>query len=203
MLMGLLSAIIGYLLGSFPTGFLVGLSKGVDVRKYGSGATGGTNVQRTVGWGPAVITGLGDVGKGVLAAYVGLRLYGQAGYALAGFGAVVGHAWPVWLKFKGGKSVATGAGALLLQHPLAFLAGLATGIAVIVPTRYVSLGSLIAGLVYGGCIWLSDAPVEHKLLALGAVLVVYIRHWDNMKRLAAGTENKFGQKARPRSENPA
>ncbi|HEY3365678.1 MAG TPA: glycerol-3-phosphate 1-O-acyltransferase PlsY [Symbiobacteriaceae bacterium] len=201
--MGLLAAAVGYLLGSFPTGYLVGLAKGVDVRRYGSGATGGTNVQRTLGWGPAVVTGIGDIGKGILASYIGYRLGGNAGYALGGFGAIVGHSWPVWLKFRGGKSVGTGAGTLMLQHPLALLAALVFGFGVIVPTRYVGLGSLVGAIVLGGSIWLSGAPLEHKLLALGAVLVVYVRHWDNILRMLAGTENKFGQTAKPRNENPA
>jgi len=194
------AAVIGYLLGSIPVGFLVGRSKGVDIRKYGSGATGGTNVLRTVGVLPALLTGLCDVLKGVLGAYLGGLLGGEWGYALGGLFAVVGHSYPVWLKFKGGKSVATGAGTMVLHYPLAFLAGLAAAIAVIAPTRYVSLGSLVGAILYPGIIILTpDTPKAHKALALGAALVVYIRHWDNIKRIAAGTENKLGQKAKPRA----
>ncbi len=198
--MWVLVAAIGYLLGSIPFGYLMGRLKGVDVRRYGSGATGGTNVLRTLGWGPAVITGVSDLLKGTLAAYIGYLLLDHPGYALGGFMAVVGHSYPVWLGFRGGKSVATGAGALLLFHPVAFLVGLAAGIAAIVPTRYVSLGSLVGALFFCGIIWLSDAPAAHKLLAAGAFAVVYIRHWGNMKRIAAGTENKLGEKARPRAQ---
>jgi glycerol-3-phosphate acyltransferase PlsY len=195
------AALIGYLLGSIPVGFLVAKARGIDIRKYGSGATGGTNVLRTLGAWPAVLTGICDIGKGVLAAYVGSRLGGDWGYALGGLGALVGHSYPVWLKFKGGKSVATGAGSLLTHHPLAFLAGAAAAIATIIPTRYVSLGSLVGAFVYPGIVILSpDSTRADKVLAFGAALVVYVRHWENMKRLAAGTENKFGQKARPRVE---
>lgn len=194
----LVAAALGYLIGSVPIGYLVGRLRGIDVRQYGSGATGGTNVLRTLGWGAAITTGLIDLGKGTLAAYIGFRLAGDAGFALGGFAALFGHAYPVWLKFRGGKSVATSAGAMLLFYPLGFAIGLAAGVAAIYPTRYVSLGSLVGAAVFCSIIWFSAAPAEHKLLALGAFVVVYVRHWENIKRLASGTENKFGQKAKPR-----
>lgn len=201
-MLGLLAAaLIGYLLGSIPVGFLVAKSKGLDIRQFGSGATGGTNVLRTLGAGPALATGVTDLLKGTLGAYIGSRLGGEWGYALGGFFAIVGHSYPVWLRFRGGKSVATGAGSLILHHPLAFLAGLGAALVAIAPTRYVSLGSLVGALVYPGMIILSPgAPVADKALAFGALLVVYVRHWENIKRLAAGTENKVGQKARPRTQ---
>ena len=195
-----LAALIGYLLGSIPVGYLVGKVRGIDIRQYGSGATGGTNVLRTMGPLPAVLTGLSDFLKGLLGAYVGGRLGGDVGFALGGFMALLGHSYPVWLKFKGGKSVATGAGSLILAHPLAFLLGLIAALGTIVPTRYVSLGSLVGALVLCTTIWVSPTvAVAIKLQALGAFAVVYVRHWENMKRLAAGTENKLGQKATPRA----
>ncbi len=195
----LLAAVLGYLLGSFPAGYVAGRLKGIDIRKWGSGATGGTNVLRTLGWGYAVATGLTDLLKGTLAAYLGFRLAGEWGYAVGGFAALFGHSYPVWLKFKGGKSVATSAGALVLYHPWAFLAGLVAGLGVVFPTRYVGLGSLVGALVIVGTIFLSDAHPAHKWLAAGALVVVYVRHWENMKRMAQGKENKFGQKAQPRT----
>jgi acyl phosphate:glycerol-3-phosphate acyltransferase len=200
--MWVLTALIGYLLGSVPVGFLVGKARGIDIRKYGSGATGGTNVLRTVGPTAAILTGLCDLGKGMLGAYVGYRMAGDVGYAIGGFTALAGHSYPVWLKFKGGKSVATGAGALALHHPLAFLAGATAALAAIFPTRWVSLGSLVGAAVYCGIIIFSPLSARpDKFLALGALLVVYIRHWENMKRIAAGTENRLGQKARPTPEH--
>jgi glycerol-3-phosphate acyltransferase PlsY len=195
-----LAAVVGYLLGSFPSGYLIGKAKGVDVRRYGSGATGGTNVLRTLGAGPAIATGLLDVVKGLLGAYAGYLLAGHWGYFVGGFAALAGHSYPVWLNFRGGKSVATGAGALLLFHPWAFVIGVATGLAAIIPTRWVSLGSLVGALFFCGTVWFSPAPLPDKLLAVGAFAVVYVRHWENMKRIAAGTENRFGQSAKPRSE---
>lgn len=189
---------LGYLLGSFPTGYLVGRLRGIDVRKWGSGATGGTNVLRTLGWGAAVVTALGDLLKGTLAAYLGFLVAGDWGFALAGFAALTGHSYPVWLRFKGGKSVATSAGALLLFYPWYFLSGLGVGLVAIYFSRYVSLGSLVGAVVFCLPILLGPAPPAHKILAVGAALVVYVRHWENMKRIAAGTENKFGQKAQIR-----
>lgn len=200
MLLAVLSAMVcGYLLGSIPFGYLMGQLKGIDIRRYGSGATGGTNVQRTLGWGPAAVTGLGDLLKGTLAAYIGLRLAGDWGYVAGGFAAVVGHSYPVWLKFKGGKSVATGGGAFLLLHWPAVVLALVVGLGFIIPTRYVSLGSIMAALTLMGYMTVY-APPEHKLLAYAVGALVVWRHRSNMQRLLAGTENKFGQKARPRTE---
>ena len=195
-----LVTVIGYLLGSIPFGYLMGRLKGVDVRKFGSGATGGTNVLRTLGKGLALATGLSDLLKGTLAAYIGYRYGGDTGYALAGVAAIAGHSYPVWLSFRGGKSVATSAGTLILFYPWAFVVGLAAAIVAIIPTRWVSLGSLVGALVYCGAIWVIDAPQAHKWLALGAFTIVYIRHWENMKRIATGTENRLGHQARPKTE---
>ncbi|HYG57245.1 MAG TPA: glycerol-3-phosphate acyltransferase [Symbiobacteriaceae bacterium] len=200
MLQWVLAAAIGYLLGAIPVGFLVGQARGVDIRKFGSGATGGTNVLRTLGAGPAIFTGLCDVGKGLLGAYIGHRLAGEAGYAVGGFMAALGHSYSIWLKFRGGKSVATGAGALALQYPLGLLISIVAALGAIVPTRWVSLGSLVGGMVYLIFVLVTGVHQAHKLMAVGLIAVVYIRHWENMKRIASGTENRIGQKARPRVE---
>lgn len=194
-----LAAVIGYLLGSIPNGFLIGRRHGVDVRKFGSGATGATNVLRTLGVSAALVTAVLDLAKGLLAIYIGSRLAGPAGYAVGGFAAVVGHCYPVWLRFKGGKGVVTGFGVLFPVDPLAGVLGLAAGILAIIPSRWVSLGSLTGALVVGIAVWVRQPELAYRLLALGTVLVVYVRHWDNIKRIAAGTENKLGQKAKPRA----
>jgi len=190
---------LGYLLGSIPVGFLMGKLKGIDVRTYGSGATGGTNVLRTLGPGAALVTVALDLGKGVLAAYIGQRYAGEWGYALAGFLVAVGHSYPVWLRFKGGKSVATGGGVMLLGYPLAILYGLMAGVLAVLPTRWVSLGSLVATAAVALQVWLSGGPLAHTVLVLGLVVVIYVRHWENIKRIAAGKENRIGVKARPRA----
>lgn len=191
--------VVGYLLGTLPTGYLAGRLRGIDIRDWGSGATGGTNVMRTLGIGTGIGVGLVDLAKGLLSAYLGYRLAGDWGYTAGGFAALVGHSYPVWLKFKGGKSVATGAGAVMIFYPLPFLAGLLALLAVVIPTRYVSLGSLVGSAVLWVGVLLSGPPLPHLLLVSGAVAVVYIRHWENIKRLAAGKENKFGQRATPRT----
>lgn len=202
MALRLLSAgVIGYLLGSFPSGYVLGRLNGIDIRQWGSGATGGTNVLRTLGWKYAVTTGLLDLLKGTAGAYAGYLIAGDWGYAAGGFAALFGHSYSVWLGFKGGKSVATGAGALLLFHPWAFVIGLAAGLGVILPTRYVSLGSLVGALVLCGAVVSGGAPAAHLWLAAGALAVVYVRHWENMRRLCQGTENKFGQKGRPKFQS--
>lgn len=193
-----LVGLFGYLAGSFPTGYLIGKSRGVDVRKYGSGGTGGTNVQRTLGTGAAVLTGVTDILKGTLAVWVGAHFAGDWGYFLGGMFAVLGHSYPVWLGFRGGKSVATGAGAVLLAHPMAVLAGLVAFIGAVIPTRWVSLGSLVAALVLNLMLWAEMTPLPHKLLGFCATVLIFIRHWENIKRILAGTENRFGEKAKPR-----
>ncbi|MFZ5813683.1 MAG: glycerol-3-phosphate 1-O-acyltransferase PlsY [Bacillota bacterium] len=195
-----LVGVLGYLLGSIPVGFLVGKQRGIDIRKYGSGATGGTNVLRTLGPTAAIFTGVSDLLKGTLAAYIGLRAAGDWGFALAGVLAAVGHSYPVWLGFKGGKSVATSGGVLLVTQPWAVLAALVAGVAAIVPTRWVSLGSLVATATAVLVILLTGAPTPHQVAVVALLVVIYIRHWENMKRIAAGTENRIGQKAKPRPE---
>lgn len=189
---------LGYLLGSIPVGFLMGKLKGIDVRSYGSGATGGTNVLRTLGPWAALVTVALDLGKGVLAAYIGQRYAGEWGYALAGLLVAVGHSYPVWLRFRGGKSVATGGGVMLLNYPVAVLFGLIAGVLAILPTRWVSLGSLVATAAVALQVWLGGAPLAHIVAVLGLAGVIYVRHWENIKRIAAGKENRIGVKAQPR-----
>lgn len=192
----LVAVVLGYLFGSFPTGYLIGRSRGVDVRKFGSGGTGGTNVLRTLGKGAAIMTGVVDILKGTLAAYVGYRIAGDWGYALGGVAALVGHSYPVWLGFRGGKSVATGAGALALFYWPAFLVGLAVGIPTIALTRWVSLGSLLGGLAYTAAAAIYAKHPSHIVLMAFAYGVVVVRHWSNIKRILTGTENRIGEKAK-------
>lgn len=195
-MMLIVAVVLGYLFGSIPTGYLIGRSRGVDVRKFGSGGTGGTNVLRTLGKGAAITTGVVDILKGTLGAYVGYRLAGDWGYALGGVAALVGHSYPIWLGFRGGKSVATGAGALALFYWPQFLIGLAVGIPAIAITRWVSLGSLLGGFAYcAAAVYFAKDP-SHILLIAVAYGVVVVRHWSNIKRILSGTENRIGEKAK-------
>ena len=192
-------SILGYLLGSIPVGFLLGRLRGIDVRRYGSGGTGGTNVLRTLGPWDALLTVVCDIGKGMLAAYIGRRWAGEWGFAAAGLLASVGHSYPVWLRFRGGKSVATSGGVMLIQYPLQVLIGILAGALAVLPTRWVSLGSLTATLVVVVQLFVLDTPLSHRLLVVALAVVIYVRHWENMKRIAAGTENRLGVRAGPRA----
>lgn len=188
-----IAAILGYLLGSIPFGFMFARVKGIDLREQGSGATGGTNVSRTLGMGYGVLTAVLDLLKGAAAAYLGQRLAGTTGVACAGFAVMLGHCYPVWLGFKGGKGVATGGGAFFVLYPLWVVIALAGMALTILPTRYVSLGSLVAALIAcGGAAYMGPLPI--KLWALGAFLLVAWRHRSNISRLLSGTERKLGQK---------
>ena len=192
-----LGLVVVYLIGSIPVGFLVARAAGgFDIRGKGSGNIGATNVLRTLGPVPAVLTLLGDVAKGYLAVRAAEVLgpepvWGAAGALLA----IVGNCWPVFLRFKGGKGVATGLGAFLALTPRAIL--LAAGVWVVLAAafRYVSLASILGcvGLALGA--WLFGyAPMYAGAAACAAGLIVW-RHHENVKRLLSGTERRLGERA--------
>jgi glycerol-3-phosphate acyltransferase PlsY len=196
--------IAAYLLGSIPFGYLIVRGKeGSDVRESGSGGTGATNVSRRAGKVAGVVTLLLDALKGALA--VGLARWLLAAdvginwwVAAAALMAVVGHCFPVWLGFRGGKGVATGIGVFLGLSPLAVACAGLVFILVVWTTRYVSLGSITATLVFPLCVWLLSIyfkpverlpPVIAAALACGALIV--FMHRANIGRLLQGTESKF------------
>ena len=197
-LTSLLLLAIGYLLGAIPSGYLAGRwLKGIDLRDCGSGSTGATNVLRNVGKGPALAVFLIDVGKGALAGLlakgVGLSDWLQV---LAGLAALVGHIWPVWLGWKGGKAVATGLGMFLgLAWPVG-LACFGLFMAVISIFRIVSLSSVVAAIGLPLLMALSGGSSAYVVVSLVASLMVLWRHRSNIERLLAGTEPKIGQKAK-------
>ena len=195
----MIAAILGaYLIGAIPIGWLVARAFGVgDIRRHGSGTIGATNVLRTLGWLPAVVTLLGDVLKGYAAVVLAARLTGGAptAVAAAAVAAVAGNCWSVFLGFRGGKGVATGLGALLTLVPWATLAALPVFIVIVASFRYVSLGSLLGAL----CVPLGAAvlgyPLAYVLAALAVALIIVGRHHANIGRLLAGTESRLGQKS--------
>ncbi|MFN0088077.1 MAG: glycerol-3-phosphate 1-O-acyltransferase PlsY [Blastocatellia bacterium] len=205
--MNALALIAAYLLGSIPFGFLiVRLKSGADVRETGSGGTGATNVTRKAGRAAGIVTLLLDAGKGFAAVWVARRLTGEAGtsWVVAGAAAlaVAGHCFPVWLKFKAGKGVATGLGVFLAIVPWAVLAAFAVFAVLFWRTRFVSLGSIAAAAFIPAWTWgmhtwgeaLPDfAPIMAALCASSAVIIA--KHAENIKRLLAGTENRFGASA--------
>lgn len=197
----LLTIIIAYLLGSIPFGLLIGLSRGIDVRTVGSKNIGATNVFRTVGkkWGilAFILDFLKGLGGALLVPYL-LSAFslpaGDLSAVLGGLSAVAGHNWSVFLRFKGGKGVATSAGLLAAVAPLAVAVALLGWIVVFVVSRYVSLASITAALVMGVLVWIApfapNAMATQVLLSVLALTVV-IRHHANISRLLSGTENRF------------
>jgi glycerol-3-phosphate acyltransferase PlsY len=188
----LLAVVVAYLIGAIPVGFLVARALGLgDIREHGSGTIGATNVLRTMGRGAAVLTLLGDVAKGALAVWLARLIAVDAGPAAA-VAAVAGNCWPVFLRFRGGKGVATGLGALLMVAPLAVAPAAVVWIAITASFRFVSLGSLLAALcVPLGAVMLAYPWPVVAACALVAAIVV-LRHRENIGRLVAGTERRLG-----------
>ncbi|MBS1115879.1 MAG: hypothetical protein H6Q87_263 [candidate division NC10 bacterium] len=188
----------GYLLGSIPFGVVVARGAGgVDLRRVGSGNIGATNVLRAVGKGAAALTLLGDIGKGALA--VGLARWTGAGAALVaavGLAAVLGHLFPVWAGFRGGKGVATTLGVVLGAMPSVGGLLLVTWVAVAAVTRYSSLAALVATVTMPLFVWLADGRPPMLALSGALLVLVGVRHRENIGRLLAGTEGKIGQKTR-------
>jgi glycerol-3-phosphate acyltransferase PlsY len=193
--------VAAYLIGAVPIGYLVGRAFGVaDIRRHGSGSIGATNVLRTAGRLPALLTLGGDVAKGFLAVALGAALAKSAAgpdpgaTAACAVAAVIGNCWSIFLGFRGGKGVATGLGALLRTVPWATVAALPVFVAVVATTRYVSLGSLLAAAcVPLGAVMLGY-PASAAVGALAVAVVVIARHHANIARLRAGTESRLGQR---------
>ena len=195
-LTGIFSLILGYLLGSLPSGWLAGRwLKNIDIRELGSGSTGATNVLRQVGKGPALVVFLIDVGKGAAAVLIARALgLGDWIQVLAGLTALAGHIWPVWLGFKGGKAVATGLGLFLgLAWPVG-LARFGVFLAVFSLSRYVSLASVLAAISLPLLMAAGTDSNANLVVALVAMLLVLWRHRSNIKRLINGSEPKLSQK---------
>jgi acyl phosphate:glycerol-3-phosphate acyltransferase len=188
--------LVGYVLGSVPTGLLVGRAFGVDVRKVGSGNIGMANVLRAAGRWPAVLTMIGDILKGLFPVLLARTLTGNAWVlALVALAAVVGHCWPVFLRFKGGKGVATGAGTSIGLAPLVGLGLFAFWWVVVLSSRYTSLGAIAVMVVSPFAFWLSGQPLPYVLYTLAGGALVLWRHRENARALLRGTERKIGQRA--------
>jgi glycerol-3-phosphate acyltransferase PlsY len=189
--------LVAYLIGSIPFGLiLTRLLKAGDLRKIGSGNIGATNVLRTGRRGLALATLLLDALKGALAAWLAYRFFGPDMAVVAGLGAVLGHCFPVWLGFRGGKGVATAAGVVLALTPVAFLIVIAVFAAVVALSRYVSLGSIVAALAVIPIAWGLGGAQAAQLYVLIA-LIILLKHAGNIRRLLRGEENRlsFGGKA--------
>lgn len=221
----ILTALGAYLLGSIPTGFLVAKAKGIDIQKSGSGNIGATNAMRVLGKPAGIFVLLVDCAKGCAAVYLGAFIYifivlhhgnqiqtnadaefvsklinqqnqdMQRFMLIAGIFAVLGHNYTCWLKFKGGKGIATTAGVYLALAPEALGLAMAVFILAILLTRYVSIGSITGAIALPVAVWIlqpHNLPLGIVTTALG-LLAVY-KHRSNIERLRAGTENRLGQK---------
>jgi glycerol-3-phosphate acyltransferase PlsY len=205
---GIFAAIVifGYLLGSVPFGLVVGKLYGVNVREYGSGKTGATNVLRVLGAKAGVAALIGDVAKGVIPVLLARFILGLgAAEVAAALAAVIGHNWPIYTKFQGGRGVATSLGALIaMSWPVPLLAPMCLAVFAIVValSRYVSLGSMLAAL----SVLVATIPlvalerIEIAYLAYGVVGtgLILLQHRDNISRLLAGTERKLGERGERR-----
>jgi glycerol-3-phosphate acyltransferase PlsY len=207
-----LITLLSYLIGSIPWGLIIGhLVAKVDIRKYGSGRTGGTNVMRTLGRRAFLAVALLDIGKGAAsvliagvilngAAYsIGSLSFGTAfAQALAGMAAIIGHIWPIFAGLRGGRGVATFFGALLVMCPVAGLCGAIILLLVALLSGYASLGSIIgtvcATIILIPFTLLWGYPIEYLFFSITGTLLITLVHYSNIKRLLAGTERPFNKR---------
>jgi glycerol-3-phosphate acyltransferase PlsY len=192
----MIAVFFGYLAGSVPFAYLLARRAGIDVRRVGSGNVGAANVLRTTGaWRGVIVMAL-DMGKGALAVVVAAASSGAPPVAVAsGAAAIVGHIYPVWLRFHGGKGVAVAAGVFAVLAPVATAVAATVFLLTVWITRYVSLGSIAATVALPPAAWVSGAPGAVVAGAVGSAGLILFRHRANLRRLLAGTERRMGVRA--------
>ncbi len=194
---------LGYLFGCFSTGYIIGKMKKVDIRNYGSGNSGTTNALRTLGAKAGIITLVGDMLKAILPIllirylfFIGVS-YVQLLTLYAGLGVVLGHNYPFWLKFKGGKGIAATSGVMVAFDPWIVPVGLPLFVISVALTRYVSVGSLLLAVLFPAWVYIFYPKELHMLIvALIFMTLAFIKHRSNIKRIINGTENKLGQRVK-------
>lgn len=205
----LFSSFIGYLIGSVNTSIIVGkLLFRVDVREHGSGNAGATNALRTLGKGAAIAVVIGDFLKGILACLIGRWVFGELnpgdgvfiGEYMAGFFAVVGHNWPIYFGFKGGKGVMTSFAVAMMFSPLSALICLAVFIIIVAITRFVSLGSMVSAAIFPVLAIVFNEPLYMVLTGVALVALIIWRHKANIERLVSGNETKLSLKKHKEKE---
>jgi glycerol-3-phosphate acyltransferase PlsY len=188
-----LLVLIAYLLGSVPTGYIVGSWAGVDVRKAGSGNVGATNVARVVGRRQGIVTLVADAAKGFVPVMIAVALgLTPAWVAAVGIAAFLGHLYPVFLNFRGGKGVATALGIFLALAPWSTAVLIAVFATVVLTTRLVSLSSMAAAVCAPAVLWLSSYPPVWVFMSLLIAAMIILRHRENIQRLLSGTEPTSG-----------
>lgn len=198
-MLSIITIVVGYLLGSISFSYLFGKwIKGIDIRKHGSGNAGATNTLRVLGKGPAILVLLLDALKGVVAVLLGV--WAAPGTddiwvrVLCGLAAIIGHNWPVYFGFRGGKGIATTVGVMATLCFLPTLIAGLTAIVIIAITRFVSLGSLILTALLPILIWGMDRPLPDLWMSILLCAFAILRHRTNIVKLIQGKENKLGQK---------
>jgi glycerol-3-phosphate acyltransferase PlsY len=190
-----LLVIFSYLLGSVPSGLIIGKLSGLDVRKAGSGNIGATNVARLLGKTGGLLTLVGDTAKGFIPVLVVQQMgFSYSVTALVGVAAFLGHLYPIFLKFKGGKGVATSFGVLLGLAPLATMILLVVFAAVAFTTRIVSLSSMVTAVAAPLVLWLFYYSPTYVIVTAFMALMIVFRHYANIQRLLNGTEPRFGMR---------
>jgi glycerol-3-phosphate acyltransferase PlsY len=192
---GLILVVLCYFIGAIPFSYLVSLLKGVDIRTRGSGNVGATNVLRALGPVAAAAALAADLLKGVAAAWIGTMAGGEWLVVGCAFAAVVGHCYSIFLRFKGGKGVATSAGIILYLMPRELLIMLVVFLVVVALLRYVSLGSITVAVLLPVLALAMKEPFELLILCLLMAALVVYRHRENIQRLRSGTEPKLGSRA--------
>lgn len=183
--------ILAYLLGSMPFAFLAGRAHGVDLRTVGSGNLGAANVFRTLGRRMGIAVMVADILKGVVAVVIARLLTDDPWPAVAAAAAMAGHVFPVWLRFKGGKGVAVGGGAVIALMPLAAVVIFAVWIAVVATTRYTSLGAIVCSLGAAPLAWALGYPASTIVFAAAGAAAVLFLHRGNIRRLLLGEERRI------------
>jgi glycerol-3-phosphate acyltransferase PlsY len=217
------AGLLGYAIGSVQFGLIVGrVTRGVDIREYGSGATGATNVIRTSGAKAGVLVIVLDIAKGIVPVYAGIALGHAAGLdhderawaaATGAFGAVLGHIWPLWFGFRGGKAVATGFGGALAMNPLASVALIPVAAVIVGTVRIMSVMSILMPPVLAGVFVvlavMGVSPPAYAAYAVPTAALIIYKHRANIRRLLDGTEPRIGKggekrtDAAPESRQPA
>lgn len=190
---------ISYIIGSFSSAFVLGrVLKKEDIRNYGSGNSGATNALRVFGKGIGILAFVLDVLKGIIAVYIGGKIIGYNGKLIGGFFAVIGHNWPLFFSFKGGKGIATSFGVLLSLNWLIGVISFTFFVIVVAISKYMSLGSILSAIIVPILGLLMNKPFDNKyfVTTLALAILALCRHRANIKRLIQGEEFKIGQKVK-------